>query len=88
MMYIFISLGSPPITSRSRRGGRGRGFRGRGRGFRGRGRGFRGRRVGINLHKAKPVLFATQPKMSEICPGNFTTNLLLNINTIASLLFI
>ena len=81
MMYIFISLGSPPITSRSRRGGRGRGFRGRGRGF-------RGRRVGINLHKAKPVLFATQPKMSEICPGNFTTNLLLNINTIASLLFI
>ena len=44
MMYIFISLGSPPITSRSRREGRGRGFRGRGRGFRGRGRGFRGRR--------------------------------------------
>ena len=44
MMYIFISLGSPPITSRSRRGGRDRGFRGRGRGFRGRRRGFRGRR--------------------------------------------
>ena len=33
MMYIFISLGSPPITSRGRRGGRGREFRGRGRGF-------------------------------------------------------
>ena len=34
------------------------------------------------------MLFATHPNTGEICPGNFTTNRLLKINTLASLLFI